>query len=131
MRKNDETWNGPSSYCTIIAYGPYGGDARSCSFNDTSTLSVVSILLSVGLTLSPRIGVSVDELLRVTSDATLSVGLCIDAKVTVCLSFAFRFSPQIVSWTPLRKLNSPADSSVVREYTYLWLQTTVASSVLN
>lgn len=76
-----------------MGYGSFGGGALSCSFDEVSILSFLSMFVCVVVTLSPRVVVSVDKSLFGTSDAASSSGQCIGAKCNVCSSFTFGLSP--------------------------------------
>lgn len=104
LQKNDVVCFGPSSHCILILYSPFCGIFRSCSFAETSILSVLSSFACVVVMLSARMGGSVDESLCSTSDATLSCGRCVVTKVTVRWSFAYSFSPGGCVLDPLAKV---------------------------
>lgn len=70
LRKNDATSYGPSPHCKLKSYGLSGSGARACSFPDVSNSSVLLTSFLAGVTLSRRVGCSVDKSLWVTFDAT-------------------------------------------------------------
>lgn len=80
--KYDATLYGPSSHYTLFAYRPFGGGVCSCFFADVSVLSVMFIFVCVVVTPSPKVRVSMDESICVTSAATSLSGQRIRPEVT-------------------------------------------------
>lgn len=66
----------------------------------------------------------------VTFYANSSTGRFIGAKVTICLFFPSRFSPQVASWTRYQMFESLVVSSVGRVHNYWQMWPTVSFPVL-